>query len=812
MIEFSGFTEKANAALNDSIKTASVMGHTYVGSEHILCGLLSDTSGVAGHILSSQGISKDSVLNKIEQSIGTGIPTQLGIGDFTPRSKQILENALTEARRENSSFVGTEHILYAMLIDEECYGSVFLREMGADISGSINDCTCGSTNYKKAGDKPFAKRKDHVDGILSKYGRDLTVLASQNEIDPVICREKEIQRMIQTLLRRRKNNPCLIGESGVGKTAIAEGLALNIVKGEVPEMLKDKRIFMLDIASMVAGAKYRGDFEERIKAALDEAANDKDTILFIDEIHSIVGAGSAEGAVDAANILKPLLARGEIQLIGATTAEEYRKYIEKDGALERRFQPIIVEEPDEKTTEHILFGLRDKYEAHHKIKISDEAIHEAVKLSVRYINDRRLPDKAIDLIDEAAARQRLKFLSETPVLKQLEEKLRQSRNEKIKAIEAQNFEEAAELRDREEELIQQIDSAKTDCKSRGSNYGTVDADSISEIVSQWSGIPVGRLSSDIVSSLADLEKDLKKEIIGQDKAVKEVVRAIKRGRTGLKAANRPIGSFIFLGPTGVGKTQLCKSLAKTLFGNEKALIRLDMSEFMEKHSVAKIIGSPPGYVGFENGGRFAEEVRRKPYSVILLDEIEKAHPDVFDLLLQILEDGTLTTSDGKTVNFSNAVIIMTGNVGAKEIAEKRVNIGFGQETNENRSKERVLSELKKIFRPEFLNRVDETIIFETLSVESAEAICRLMLDDLCARAEETGIQLSYTDKAVAELVKKGYDEVYGVRPLRRTIITEAEDQLAQALIDGTLASGDVAVIDFDNCIKICSKDLSENKG
>ena len=811
MIEFSGFTEKANAALNDSIKTASVMGHTYVGSEHILCGLLSDTAGVAGHILSSQGISKDAVLNKIEHSIGTGIPTQLGIGDFTPRSKQILENALTEARHENSAFVGTEHILYAMLTDDECYGSIFLREMGADIAGSMKDCS-GSHNAKNKGGMSFSKQKSHADGILSKYGRDLTVLAAQNQIDPVICREREIQRMIQTLLRRRKNNPCLIGESGVGKTAIAEGLALNIVNGDVPEILKDKRIFTLDIASMVAGAKYRGDFEERIKAALDEAANDKDTILFIDEIHSIVGAGSAEGAVDAANILKPLLARGEIQLIGATTAEEYRKYIEKDGALERRFQPITVEEPDESTTERILFGLRDKYEAHHKIKISDEAIHEAVRLSVRYINDRRLPDKAIDIIDEAAARQKLMEYSETPVLKQLDEKLKQCRKEKSKAIESQNFEAAAELRDSEEKLLQQIDSAKADGKNRGGNYGTVNADSISEIVSQWSGIPVGRLSSDIMASLAGLEGELKKEIIGQDKAVEEVARAVKRGRTGLKASNRPIGSFIFLGPTGVGKTQLCKSLAKVLFGSEKSLIRLNMSEFMEKHSVAKIIGSPPGYVGFENGGRFVEEVRRKPYSVILLDEIEKAHPDIFDLLLQILEDGTLTSSDGKNVSFSNSVIIMTGNIGAREITDKHVNIGFGQAETENRSKERVLSELKKIFKPEFLNRVDETVIFEPLSIESAESICRLMLDDLCKRAAETGIYLSYTDNATAELVKKGYDKVYGVRPLRRTIVSEAEDRLAQAIIDGRLVSGDSAIIDFDGCIKINAKDLSENEG
>ena len=811
MIEFSGFTEKANTALNDSIKTASIMGHTYVGSEHILCGLLSDTTGVAGHILLSQGINKDAVLDKIERSIGTGIPTQLGIGDFTPRSKRILENALTEARRENSAFVGTEHILYAMLTDDECYGSVFLREMGVDIAISLKDCTGGTSGSKKTDSAAFLKRRSRSDSMLSKYGRDLTMLAAHNEIDPVICRDKEIQRMIQTLLRRRKNNPCLIGESGVGKTAVAEGLALSIVKGDVPDMLKEKRIFMLDIASMVAGAKYRGDFEERIKAVLDEAANDKDTILFIDEIHSIVGAGSAEGAVDAANILKPLLARGEIQLIGATTAEEYRRYIEKDGALERRFQPIMVEEPDANTAESILFGLRDKYEAHHKIKISDEAIHEAVNLSVRYINDRRLPDKAIDLIDEAAARQRLMTFSETPVLKQLEEKLRQCRNEKSRAIEAQIFEAAAELRDSEEELQQQIDSVKTEVKNRGGNYGTVDAASISEIVSQWSGIPVGKLSSDIISSLAGLEGELKKEIIGQDEAVEKVVKAVKRGRTGLKAINRPIGSFIFLGPTGVGKTQLCKSLAKALFGSEKSLIKLDMSEFMEKHSVAKIIGSPPGYVGFENGGRFAEEVRRKPYSVVLLDEIEKAHPDIFDLLLQILEDGMLTSSDGKTVSFSNTVIIMTGNIGAREITDKRVNMGFGQDSAENRSKERVLSELKKIFKPEFLNRVDEVVIFDPLSMKSAETICHLMLDDLCKRAEETGITLSYTDKAATELVKMGYDKVYGVRPLRRTIISEAEDRLAQALIDGRLSSGDRAVIDFDGCIKISARDLSENK-
>lgn len=780
MIEFSGFTEKANKALNSSILTASSMGHTYVGSEHILCGLLCDENGVAGHILSVQGIDRESVLTKLKQSVGSGIPTQLGIADFTPRSKRILENALIEARRENSAFVGTEHILYAMLTDEECYGSVFLKEMGADIPTSIKDCTAG----KKGKGKGSIKKKAITDPSMTKYGRDLTSMAEDGEIDPVICREKEISRMIQTLLRRRKNNPCLIGEGGVGKTAVVEGLALKIAKGDVPDVLKTKRIFTLDITSMIAGAKYRGDFEERVKAVMDQVAKDKDIILFIDELHNIVGAGSAEGAIDAANILKPLLARGEIQLIGATTLDEYKKYIEKDGALERRFQPIRVEEPDEKAAIDILLGLKDKYEAHHNVKISDEAITEAVRLSVRYINERRLPDKAIDVIDEAAARQRLKGFANSPVIKGIEDKLKQCQTEKIGAIEAQDFEKAAILRDKEQSLKEELEEAQNKNTGRGENYNTVDTEAVCKVISQWSGVPAGKMSSDAIQALSGLEAAISSRIIGQDKAVRDTVKAVKRGRVGLKAHNRPIGSFIFLGPTGVGKTQLCKELAKEMFGSEKSLIRLDMSEFMEKHSVSKMIGSPPGYVGFEQGGKFLDEVIRKPYSVILLDEIEKAHPDVFDLLLQILEDGILTSSEGRTVSFANTVLIMTGNIGARELVDKRINIGFGELRDESLKSEKVKSELKKIFKPEFLNRVDEVIIFEPLGKEAVEKICRLMLDDLKERAKAAEVTMEYTIEAAKRLAEKGYDKALGARPLRRLIVTQVEDKMAEMMLEG----------------------------
>lgn len=793
MVQFSGFTEKANNALNSSIGIASSLGHTYVGSEHILCGLLCDENGVAGHILSVQGINREGVLNKLQQSVGSGIPTRLGLSDFTPRSRRILENALNEARRENSALVGTEHILYAMLTDEDCYGSLFLKEMGADISGSMRNCTASQGFHSKS----LSKRNAVTDPMMLKFGRDLTSLAEEGGIDPVYCRETEIQRMIQTLLRRRKNNPCLVGESGVGKTAVVEGLALKIANEEVPDELVKKRIFMLDITSMIAGAKYRGDFEERVKAVLDKAVEQKDIILYIDEIHNIVGAGSAEGAIDAANILKPLLARGEIQLIGTTTFEEYRKYIEKDSALERRFQPIKIEEPDEKAAKEILLGIKDKYEAHHRITITDDAINKAVSLSARYIHDRRLPDKAIDLIDEAAARQRLKAYSALPVFHGLENDLRNCRKNKDNAIKEQNFEKAAALRDKEKSLLIELNHAKN-INSEENNINTrVDEDAISEVVSLWSGIPVGRLSSDMSKSLLGLEKRLKSDIIGQDKAVETVARAIKRGRTGLKEANRPIGSFIFLGPTGVGKTQLCKSLARELFGSEKSLIRLDMSELMEKHSVSKLIGAPPGYVGYEQGGKFIEQVRQKPSSVILLDEIEKAHPDVFDLLLQILEEGVLTSSEGRTVSFSDTILIMTGNIGGKKLTDRRVNMGFNNVSTDSNAKEKIGEEIKSVFRPEFLNRIDETIIFEPLDNEAVLKICRLMLDDLCRRAEKINIGLSYTDKAAKALSEKGYDRVLGARPLRRLIVSQVEDKLSEMILEGRIMEGSNAVIDCD---------------
>lgn len=780
MIEFSGFTEKANKALNSSILTASSMGHTYVGSEHILCGLLCDENGAAGHILSVRGITSERVIAKLREVIGSGIPTQLGISDFTPRSKRILENALIEARKESSAFVGTEHILLALLNDGECYGSVFLREMGLDIQTSIKDCISG----KRLGSKGIVKRKAITDPNILRYGRDLTLLAEEGEIDPVIGREKEITRLIRTLLRRRKNNPCLIGEGGVGKTAIAEGLALKIAIGDIPDALKSKRIFTLDITSMIAGAKYRGDFEERVKTLLEWIIKEKDIILFIDEIHNIVGAGSAEGAIDAANILKPLLARGELQLIGATTLSEYKKYIEKDGALERRFQPIVVEEPDEKSAIEILIGLKDKYEAHHRVKIGNEAIAEAVRLSIRYITERRLPDKAIDIIDEAAARQRLKSFCDSPLVKELEEKLKICRDEKTRSIENQDFEKAAALRDSENTLREELENAKEKNTDRGENYNIVDVEAVCRVVSAWSGVPIGKLSADSVKSLVNLEETIIEQVIGQDKAVRDTVRAVKRGRVGLKAINRPIGSFIFLGPTGVGKTQLCKVLAKEMFSSEKSLIRLDMSEFMEKHSVSKLIGSPPGYVGFEQGGKFLDEVIRKPYSIILLDEIEKAHPDVFDLLLQILEDGILTSSDGRRVSFSNTVLIMTGNIGGRIISEKSSGIGFLETKEENIKNEKIREELKKLFKPEFLGRIDEIIIFEPLSMESEEKICRLMLDDLKERAKNAGVNLEYTDEAVKLFTRKGYDKTMGARPLRRLITVEAEDRIAELMLDG----------------------------
>jgi len=635
-------------------------------------------------------------------------------------------------------------------------------------------------------------------GALSKYGRDLTELAKNNKIDPVIGRQQEIERVIQILSRRTKNNPCLIGEPGVGKTAIAEGLAQKIVTGEVPETLKSKKIFSLDLTAMLAGAKYRGDFEERIKGAIDEVAKSGNIILFIDELHTIIGAGAAEGAVDAANILKPQLARGEIQIIGATTIEEYRKHIEKDAALERRFQPVMVAEPNEEDATKILFGLRDKYEAHHKIKISDEAIRAAVQLSSRYITDRYLPDKAIDLIDEAASRVRMKAFTAPPDLKEMEDKIKKAGEEKAAAVNAQDFEAAAKIRDEEKSLNEEYEKARQQWQETNArNSGEVTAEEIAEIVSIWTGVPVKQLTEQESDRLLHMEDILHKRVVGQNEAVEAVAKAIRRGRVGLKDPKRPIGSFIFLGPTGVGKTELCKALAEALFGNENNMIRLDMSEYMEKHTVSRMVGSPPGYVGYDEGGQLTEKIRRNPYSVVLFDEIEKAHPDVFNILLQILEDGILTDAQGRRVDFRNAVIIMTSNIGARMITETK-NLGFGSSENamkdDKEIKNDVMNELKKHFRPEFLNRIDDIIVFQKLSEDDIKLIASKMLGQLTERVKQLGINLVVTEEAIAEIANEGYEPVYGARPLRRAITTKIEHKLSEFLLSGKVKSGDTVVL------------------
>lgn len=792
MIEFSGFTEKANNALNIALRTAMDLGHTYVGSEHILCGLIGEERGAAWLALNKQGVTTDKVRKKIEQMIGCGVPTKLTLADFTPRSKRILESSLTEARSMNHSSVGTEHILKAVLKDADCYGTLILKELGANLNQLSRDC--GTPAESKFRQEDSIRQIDKKSGLF-RYGRDLTDMARKGLVDPVLCRDKEIEREIEVLLRRRKNNPCLIGESGVGKTAVVEGLAIKIAAGEVPEEMSRKHIFMLDLTSMLAGAKYRGDFEERIKTVLDEVKADGDIILFIDEIHSIIGAGAAEGAIDAANILKPALARGEIQLIGATTIEEYRRFIEKDSALERRFQPITVDEPSEQATLDILFGLRGKYEKHHGVAISDEAINAAVKLSQRYITDRYLPDKAIDLIDETASRVRIKAFAPSSQIDEAEKTLRQINSQKTAAIIARNFEYAAKLRNKEKQLNELISQYRQ--SAAGNVTGEVNAEDIAKTASEWTGIPLSRMSADESGKLINLERELGEKVIGQDEAVRAVARAVRRGRAGLKNPQRPIGSFIFLGPTGVGKTELCKVLAKNIFGSEEMLIRFDMSEYMEKHSAAKLIGAPPGYVGYEDGGQLTEKIKRKPYCVVLFDEIEKAHSDVFNILLQVLEDGFLTESSGRRVSFRNAVIIMTSNVGARFITEKKSALGFGSDSGNGDVNEKIMSSLKETFKPEFLNRVDETVVFRKLTKDNIKSICRNMLNELAERAERSGIALGFTEAAVERLSESGFDDAYGARPLRRAITENVEDMLSEEMLNGKLSKGDTAVIDYN---------------
>lgn len=798
MYKFTGFTQKANTALNAAIEYAENLGHTYIGSEHLLLGLLSSEGSVAYTALTARNITADNVETAVRNSVGIGTPTVLSPNDFTPRSKNIIETAVTIARSLGHGYVGTEHLLIAILRDSSCYAMDILDAMNvsaADIAEEITKSVNVSQNDASPKSKTQSKGKTETP-TLDQFGRDLTAIARQGKIDPVIGRQKEIERVIQILCRRTKNNPCLIGEPGVGKTAIAEGLALKIASGEVPEILKDKRIVALDLTGMVAGTKYRGDFEERIKSAIDEVSKAGNIILFIDEVHTLIGAGAAEGAVDAANILKPALARGEMQVIGATTIEEYRKNIEKDSALERRFQSVLVGEPSREEAVEILKGIRDKYEAHHKVKITDEAIEAAVKMSSRYIGDRFLPDKAIDLIDEAASKVRLRAYTPPEDIRELEEKIKRINEEKASAVNSQNFEQAAALRDEEKEVKAHLENAKEGWKKQNSETnGVVTPDEIAAIVSEWTHIPVVQLTEEESQRLLHMEEELHRRIVGQDQAVSAVAKAIRRGRVGLKDPNRPTGSFIFLGPTGVGKTELCKTLAATLFGDESAMIRLDMSEFMEKHTVSKLVGSPPGYVGYDEGGQLTEKVRRKPYSVVLFDEIEKAHPDVFNMLLQILDDGVLTDSQGRKVDFKNCIIIMTSNVGAKLITNTgNAALGFkGEEGNGTMSqsdiKDAVMGELKKCFRPEFLNRVDDIIVFEQLNKDDIKEIARRMLKTLKNRVHDMGIELSFDDSAIEKIADEGFDPVYGARPLRRAIQSEIEDKLSEEMLDGRITSG-----------------------
>ena len=801
------FTPRAEEALRLSQEAAEELGHGYVGSEHLLLGLIREEEGIAHRVLSEFGVTDEMVCSVLQRSVGHGVSGAAPSQGLTPRAKSVVELAVSEAARMGSGYIGTEHLLMGLLREGGNMGLRILRTIGVDpnkmysaVLKKLNDASAkavpsGGSSVARDGDKKSGK-------ALAEFTRDLTEAARSGKLDPVIGREKEIQRVIQILSRRTKNNPVLIGEPGVGKTAIAEGLAERIASGDVPEELLDKRVLSLDLSGMVAGTKYRGEFEERIKNTLDEVKKDGNIILFIDELHTIVGAGSAEGAVDAANIIKPALGRGEIRVIGATTLNEYRKYIEKDAALERRFQPVTVGEPTPEATLEILKGLRDKYEAHHKLTITDEALEAAVQLSKRYIGDRFLPDKAIDLMDEAASQVRMDAESSSPDLKALEEKISTLHREKAEAIAGQDYEKAAQLRDIEKNYQEQVDIERENWrKQMAQNRGSVTADDVAKVVAGWTGIPVTRLTEDESMRLLKLEEKLHQRVVGQDDAVAAVAKAIRRSRVGLKDPKRPIGSFLFLGPTGVGKTELCKTLAEAMFGDENAMVRIDMSEYMEKHTVSRLIGSPPGYVGHEEGGQLTEKVRRKPYSVVLFDEIEKAHEDVWNILLQILEDGIVTDSQGRRVDFKNTVIVMTSNVGAKNITAAESKLGFdGKEKDEKeteearfaRIREAVMADLKRTFRPEFLNRIDEIIVFHQLTQDNIVQIARRMLDVTAGRMAQQGITLEAEDDAVAELAKDGFDPQYGARPLRRAIQNQVEDAVAEQMLEGNLKSGDTA--------------------
>ena len=809
------FTPGAEEALRLSQEAAGELGHGYVGTEHLLLGLIREGGGIAHTVLTEAGLTDDMIVEIIKTSVGAGLPGSNPAQGLTPRAKHVVEIAMEDSIRGGYNYVGTEHLLAGILREGNNMAVRILRTAGVDakhlytaLMQKLSDSPRG-----RSGDAAKAAAKD--DGgktkTLKEFTRDLTADARAGKLDPVIGRDSEIQRVIQILSRRTKNNPCLIGEPGVGKTAIAEGLARKIVLGDVPDDLLDKRLLSLDLSGMVAGTKYRGEFEERIKKVLEEVQKSGNVILFIDELHTIVGAGSAEGAVDAANIIKPALGRGEIQVIGATTLNEYRKYIEKDAALERRFQPVQVGEPSREASLEILKGLREKYEQHHKLHITDEALEAAVNLSARYINDRFLPDKAIDLMDEAASRVRMEAEELSPELKSLEEKINALVKDKEAAIAAQDYEKAAQLRDIEKNYRDQVELEREKRKKNSAQHRPVTEEDIAAVVSGWTGIPVTRLTEDEGERLLHMEDTLHKRVVGQDEAVKAVARAIRRGRVGLKDPKRPIGSFLFRGPTGVGKTELCKSLAEAMFGDENAMIRIDMSEYMERHTVSRLIGSPPGYVGHDEGGQLTEKVRRKPYSVVLFDEIEKAHEDVWNVLLQILDDGRITDSQGRTVDFKNTVIVMTSNIGAKALTAAGAKLGFSSEergsdpdaeTAFQRARDTVMAELRQTFRPEFLNRIDDIIVFRALTQEDIQEVARRMLNTVSARMETMGIHLDASNEAVAELAKEGFDPKYGARPLRRAIQSKVEDAVAEKMLDGTFQTGDTARLTVEDN-KLC---------
>ncbi len=800
-------TENAKKAVNVAREVAFRLSHNYIGTEHLLIGLL-EVEGVASKILEENGVTTDKVLELVNQLIAPSNGVEImDAGTFTPRSKRILDQSHKEAAKFKAQLVGTEHILISLIKESDCIAVRLLNTLGVNVqkvyfdilAASGVDINAAKNEYTAA--KGKQKGKTSATPTLDQYSRDLTEYAREGKLDPVIGRENEIQRVVQILSRRTKNNPCLVGEPGVGKTAIAEGLALKIVEGNIPDTIKEKRVVTLDLSGMVAGSKYRGEFEERIKKVISEVIADGSVLLFIDEIHTIIGAGGAEGAIDASNILKPSLARGELQIIGATTREEYRKYIEKDAALERRFQPVVVEEPSEDEAIQILFGLRDKYEAHHQVRITDSAIEAAVKLSSRYINDRYLPDKAIDLMDEAASKVRLSTYTSSPEIKDMEQEIKRLEDTKEKAIKEEAYEKAGEIKKQQEAMQEQLEKRKlSEEKEKLEKQLVVSDNEIAEIVASWTKIPVKKLAEEETERLQNLESILHNRVVGQEEAVGAVAKAIRRGRVGLKDPNRPIGSFLFLGPTGVGKTELSKALAEAMFGSENSIIRVDMSEYMEKHSVSKLIGSPPGYVGYDEGGQLSEKVRQNPYSVILFDEIEKAHPDVFNILLQVLDDGHITDAQGRKVSFKNTIIIMTSNAGAQNIvAPKR--LGFASVIDEKedykKMKEGVMDEVKRIFKPEFINRIDEIIVFHSLTKENIKSIVSIMVASIAKRSKtQMNIGIEASDTVTDHLAEVGFDPKYGARPLRRAIQTNIEDKLAEAILAGTIKEGDTVRVEY----------------